>query len=449
MTMRILGLGAGVQSTALALMAAEGITDKLDAAIFADTGWEPKAVYDNVVRLAPVLAKAGIPLYRVGRGSSIREDVLDRHVFATVPAFTITEREDRIPLSWSLCDCVWGDFRRAGIDDAMLRFLWRYAACSIDELHALAGQLEDDDSDHPDHTGDSLIVARLAAEAFLRTAGLDRSPDAHDKCDRGLVVTEWHTYTVQELGQIKRQCTGKYKVEPVERKIRELLGAPVREIECSYCEGTGERVAPWDIEAGIGPCSVCRGSGTRRLVGSVPLEAQAEHWIGFSTDEIGRVSTNGYPRHAAPRFPLIELNLSRSDCEEYLQGRGWDVAKSACIGCMYHTNEYWRDMRDNRPDEWADAVEFDRQFRTAPGLQAKRFVHPSMLPLDQAPIDRMTAKELGRAQLDLFDELASRPEPEGCSPHGCRSGDPIYPANPVGLTLLPPRSRGSQERGVA
>jgi hypothetical protein len=47
--MRILSLGAGVQSTTMALMAAVGeIADKPDAAIFADTGWEPKAVYDHL-----------------------------------------------------------------------------------------------------------------------------------------------------------------------------------------------------------------------------------------------------------------------------------------------------------------------------------------------------------------------------------------------------------------
>jgi hypothetical protein len=41
-TMRILSLGAGVQSSCLALMAQEGLTKhKPDYMIFADTGWEP------------------------------------------------------------------------------------------------------------------------------------------------------------------------------------------------------------------------------------------------------------------------------------------------------------------------------------------------------------------------------------------------------------------------
>jgi hypothetical protein len=43
---RILSLGAGVQSTTLALMAAHGeIGPMPDCAIFADTQWEPRRVY--------------------------------------------------------------------------------------------------------------------------------------------------------------------------------------------------------------------------------------------------------------------------------------------------------------------------------------------------------------------------------------------------------------------
>jgi hypothetical protein len=46
---RVLSLGAGVQSTVLALMADKGLFDsKPDIAIFADTGWEPESVYKHL-----------------------------------------------------------------------------------------------------------------------------------------------------------------------------------------------------------------------------------------------------------------------------------------------------------------------------------------------------------------------------------------------------------------
>jgi hypothetical protein len=43
--LRVLSLGAGVQSSTLALMSARGELPMLDAAIFADTGWESARVY--------------------------------------------------------------------------------------------------------------------------------------------------------------------------------------------------------------------------------------------------------------------------------------------------------------------------------------------------------------------------------------------------------------------
>lgn len=41
--LKVLALGAGVQSTALLLMSIRGELDRLDFAIFAETRWEPAA----------------------------------------------------------------------------------------------------------------------------------------------------------------------------------------------------------------------------------------------------------------------------------------------------------------------------------------------------------------------------------------------------------------------
>jgi hypothetical protein len=50
--LRALSLGAGVQSTALALMAAHGKVGPLpDCAIFAGTGWEPRAAWASAVEV--------------------------------------------------------------------------------------------------------------------------------------------------------------------------------------------------------------------------------------------------------------------------------------------------------------------------------------------------------------------------------------------------------------
>ena len=55
-TLKVLSLGAGVQSTTLALMVEKGELPMVDAAIFADTGAEPQAVYDHLTWLKEQLS---------------------------------------------------------------------------------------------------------------------------------------------------------------------------------------------------------------------------------------------------------------------------------------------------------------------------------------------------------------------------------------------------------
>lgn len=288
--MRVLSLGAGVQSTVLALLACDGTLPDLDAAIFADTGWEPPEVYAQVERLDSEFRRAGIPLHRVSMGN-IRSDFLDPNKrFVSIPYFT-------------------------------------------------------------------------------------------KNVDGG-------------GGMGRRQCTSEYKLRPIKKKVRELLGYP--------------------------------------HPNRVPKGVFAEQWIGFSTDEIHRVRSSMDVLYQQPRYPLLELDMSRKDCERWLKASGWGhTAKSACIGCPFHGNAQWRDMRDNHPREWADAVEFDRRIRkggaSASPLDGEAFLHSSRMPLDLAPIDRVTRKEHQDAQMSIEDELAEFGPADGlgCSPYGCRSGDPV------------------------
>ncbi|HEX3884788.1 MAG TPA: hypothetical protein VHW66_19195 [Stellaceae bacterium] len=72
----ILSLGAGVQSTTLALMAAHGdVTPMPDCAIFADTQSEPAAVYEHLAWLmSPNVLP--FPVHVVSKGS-LRQEILD------------------------------------------------------------------------------------------------------------------------------------------------------------------------------------------------------------------------------------------------------------------------------------------------------------------------------------------------------------------------------------
>jgi len=302
-TLRVLSLGAGVQSTALLILAARGELEPLDYAVFADTGWEPAAVYAHLDRIDREVAQpAGIRVLRVSAGH-IRDDALDpAHRFASMPLYV-------------------------------------------------------------------------------------RNPDGGD-------------------GMGRRQCTSEYKLKPLKRAVRGLLGAPPRE------DG---------------------------VPGRVPAGRFAEQWIGISVDEAHRALDSKSTAYMPARWPLLERGLSRADCMAINTAAGYpDTPKSACIGCPFHANRQWRDLRDNRPAEWADAVDFDHQIRQGSAranalgqpLRGEMYLHRSRVPLDEAPIDRVTRREWQDRQGDLMAELSAAAvtaamedddlEVYGCGPHTCR-----------------------------
>lgn len=74
--MKIISLGAGVQSSVLFLKSCLGEIDKADAAIFADTQGEPEEVYEYLEYLIEIGNKYGIPVYKVSKGDLL-QDFLD------------------------------------------------------------------------------------------------------------------------------------------------------------------------------------------------------------------------------------------------------------------------------------------------------------------------------------------------------------------------------------
>lgn len=85
--MRVLSLGAGVQSSTLLLMAVHGELH-IDRAVFADTQNEPQTVYDYLVEhLHPAARKAGIPVDIVTAGQLSKAVLHGAHP-PSLPVFT-------------------------------------------------------------------------------------------------------------------------------------------------------------------------------------------------------------------------------------------------------------------------------------------------------------------------------------------------------------------------
>lgn len=167
-----------------------------------------------------------------------------------------------------------------------------------------------------------------------------------------------------ETGMGRRQCTHEYKLKPLRWKYRELLGRSRK-----------DRI----------PKGAC------------------ECWIGISTDEAVRMKPSDVA-WCVNRWPLIEKRMNRNDCLQWLKRNSYPLPpKSSCIGCPFHDDTYWREMRDGRPDEWADAVNVDRAIRSGgtqfnAKMRREQFIHRSLKPLDE--VDLSTASDHG--QLDLF-----------------------------------------------
>lgn len=144
-------------------------------------------------------------------------------------------------------------------------------------------------------------------------------------------------------GVLFRQCTGEYKINAVRKEIRRLLGY-----------GPRERV-----------------------------KEQIRLWMGISTDEIQRVKPSNV-KYIENYFPLIEDEMSRFDCLKWFNDNNMPLPpRSSCIICPYHSLDHWRDMKENDPESWNMAVEFDKAIRHMPKLDADVFLHRQCVPLDQ------------------------------------------------------------------
>jgi hypothetical protein len=86
-------------------------------------------------------------------------------------------------------------------------------------------------------------------------------------------------------------------------------------------------------------------------------------------------------RYITNRFPLLEKQMTRNDCRQYLADRGLPIPpKSACVFCPFHDRATWRELRKTGDGDWEKAVAVDEAIRKArPPFEL--FVHSNRKPL--------------------------------------------------------------------
>lgn len=150
--LRILSLGAGVQSTTVLLMSLMGELPKLDGAVFADTGWEPAPVYAHLAKLEALAMAEGVPVYRVGRAKGIREAALDASSrFVTLPVF-ITSPEGKAGKARRQCT---KEFKIEPIRSQLWKLHLANARCGIEQWFGIswdeAERMKDSDARYITH----------------------------------------------------------------------------------------------------------------------------------------------------------------------------------------------------------------------------------------------------------------------------------------------------------
>jgi hypothetical protein len=130
--------------------------------------------------------------------------------------------------------------------------------------------------------------------------------------------------------------------------------------------------------------------------------------IGFSTDEFHRSSNRKAYPHEQPTYPLLDLGLSRGDCQRLIADAGLPVPpKSACFFCPFHRPAAWREMRRDEPELFARSVTLERTLNERRDALGKDRVYLTRFgrPLDEA---------IEEAQPTLFAD-----GPEGCDEGYC------------------------------
>lgn len=165
-------------------------------------------------------------------------------------------------------------------------------------------------------------------------------------------------------GKIRnRACTHDFKIHPIMKKARELGCVPRKKKE-------GNRV-------------------------------HVIQWIGISLDEIYRMKPSR-DWWAESIWPLVELRMNRHDCKRWMAAKGYpEPPRSSCVYCPYHNNNEWRRLKNEEPEAFQQAVDFERNLQRVKGCTdnflSTPYLHRSMQNLDQ--VDFSTDEERGQGNL--------------------------------------------------
>ena len=143
-------------------------------------------------------------------------------------------------------------------------------------------------------------------------------------------------------GMFWRQCTSQFKIKPINDHIRKLHNLK-----------PGQRYPKTRALFGIGIEEIYR------------MKPARDKWLTIE-------------------YPLIDAGFYRDRCAEYFKEKTGlpRPPRSACVFCPYLSDAEWRRMKEDHPDDFARAVEYDNAIRNMKPEKGCVYVHHSRKPLE-------------------------------------------------------------------
>lgn len=153
-------------------------------------------------------------------------------------------------------------------------------------------------------------------------------------------------------GKMLQKCTGAYKIAPMKRIVRMVL------------------------ERDFGMSA----KGT-------PTKESVRTWIGFSSDEVSRIKESDV-KYTYMAYPLVAMKMTKADVFAYYGKIGRKLPpRSVCVACFANDLGHFKDMYENRREDWDKAVAVDDACRdlSSMGVNDECYVSSTLTPLRDLP----------------------------------------------------------------
>jgi hypothetical protein len=142
----------------------------------------------------------------------------------------------------------------------------------------------------------------------------------------------------------------------------------------------------------------------KEQLGATP-QAPAVKMLGISIDEIERVNWDSGDEAIINDYPLVDLQISRAGCVEIIEAAGLPVpSRSACWFCPFTKPSEWLRRKNEEPELFQRAVEFERRVNEKRRRIGKDQVFLAPFGVD---LETFAAGEYEQSDLEMFDTCES------------------------------------------